>query len=382
MEKLTKDQVQADALLAWNNSNCVGMICGATGVGKSRIGLLAAQLAFEEDGPCTDIILVAPYLELLNKNWPEEFEKWGLGELWQYVTPVTYVSFHKLEKKPRSLILLDEVHHLTKNAGKFFENNPQTKIMGLTATPPRKDQYTTDDSNTSVIDRIMPTVYSISLDKAVENALVADYRIYVVDCFLDATDKYIPSGTKNNPFMTSEMTAYMYFNKSIRRAMGMGKPGFVQAITNKRMHFIYNLRSKLIVAQKILAKIPETERTIVFCGSIAQAETLMGEHVFHSKSGNQALEDFKSGKINRLGVVKKLDEGHNLENIDSELIVQASSVDRSTIQRLGRSIRFRENHKARVFVLATQNTVDTKWVDSALDGFDKTKVSHYSSLKL
>jgi superfamily II DNA or RNA helicase len=381
MEKLTKDIVQKQAIKAWENNSFVGLICAATGVGKSRIGIMGAELAHEMDGDDVDIVIVAPFTQLLKVTWPEEFTAWGKADLWKKVTPVTYRSLNKLAKKPRSLIIFDEAHHLTRAGAQFFEDNPQARILGLTATPPAITRYTEEDSNVHIINAIMPTVYTVTLAQAVEHGLVADYHVYVVDCFLDNTDKYIKSGSAARPFYTTESTAYLVHNRNIKKAAGMGRQGWLQTLFTKRMHMLYNLRSKTVVAKRILAKLPEEHRIIVFCGSIMQAEE-MGIPVYHSGSGTVELLSFKAEEINRLAVVKALDEGHNLPNIDTLVIVQAESVARSTVQRLGRGIRFRPNHKAKVFMLATQNTKDVEWVESALQELDKNKVTHYSSIKL
>jgi superfamily II DNA or RNA helicase len=381
MEKLTKDIVQKQALDAWLQNDCVGLICAATGVGKSRIGIMAAEYAFSQDGEDADIVIVAPFTNLLKITWPEEFSAWGMTELWKKVTVVTYKSLHKLPKKKRSLIIFDEAHHLTKNGSAFFDDNYGHRIMGLTATPPLINRFTTEDSNVHIINKLMPTIYTVTLAQAVAHGLVADYHIFVVDCFMDNKDKYIQTGPKARPYFATEATTYMYQNKIIKKAAGMGRPGWLQALCTKRMHLIYNFKSKAIVARQILVRIPDTERVIVFCGSKEQADG-MGIPAYHSSTGDQALLDFKAEKINRIAVVKAVDEGQNLPNVDTLVIIQAESVARSTVQRLGRGIRFRPNHKARVFMLATQNTKDVDWVESALFELDKTKVTHYSSIKL
>jgi len=373
---MTKNDLQQEAYGAVVANSYKGQVLAATGSGKSRIGVLAAQDAFETFGAATDIVIVAPFIKLLTENWPEELEKWNSSHLLPFITFVTYVSFNKLPKHKRSLVILDEAHHLTEASIEFFKNNPQDRILVLTATPPE------DQGKIDLLASLAPVVFKYKLDEAVADGLVADYRIHIVDCFLDTKDKYIPGGKKTAPFMTTEASGYLFLDKQIKKAMIMRNDGWMQALITKRMHMIYNLRSKTNIARKLLDKLDPDLRIIVFCGSIAQANELMGDAVYHSKSSGQALADFKSGVINRIGVVKALDEGHNLEGIDAEVIVQGTAVKRQVGQRIGRAIRVRPNHVAKIFVLSTEGTVDKKWVLNSLEDFDQSKISHYSSNNL
>jgi superfamily II DNA or RNA helicase len=372
----SQDDLQQAAYASFVAHDYKGLVSAATGSGKSKLGIMAAEEVFIQDGTKTDIVIVAPYTKLLTDNWPAEFNKHNAGHLLVFVTFVTYASFHKLPKKKRSLIIMDEVHHLTALNIGFFKNNKQERILMLTATPPEEQE------KRDLIGSLGPMVYTYGLDSAVSDGLVANYRIHIVDCFLDNKEKYIPGGKKTAPFMTTEASGYLFLDKQIKKAQCLQNTAWMQALIQKRMHMVYNLRSKTEIAKKLLAKLGADERVIIFCGSIAQADELGGTAVYHSKSGSQALDDFKSGSIPRLFVVKALDEGHNIDNVDTEVIVQASSVERQQVQRIGRAIRFREGHTARIFILSTEGTVDKKWVLNSLMNFDVTKISHYSSNNL
>ena len=128
----TKDELQQAAYASFVAHDYKGLITAATGAGKSKLGIMAAEEVFERDGVATDIVIVAPYVKLLTDNWPAEFNQWQCGHLLPFITFVTYASFHKLPKKKRSLIIMDEVHHLTMLNIGFFKNNPQDRILMLT----------------------------------------------------------------------------------------------------------------------------------------------------------------------------------------------------------------------------------------------------------
>lgn len=212
----TKDDLQQEAYQAWALHDFKGLIAAATGAGKTKLGIIAAQDVYSMYGESTDIVIVSPFRKLLDETWPEEFQNWGCADLWKYVTPVTYISLNELEKRKRSLIILDEAHHLTKRAFSFFDKNPQDRILMLSATPPigRFDE----DGNIDYINALGGTIFSYPLDQGVEDGLIADYRIHIVDCFLDRKEKYIPAGTKAKPFLTTEYEAYNFLEKQIKKA--------------------------------------------------------------------------------------------------------------------------------------------------------------------
>ena len=54
--------------------------------------------------------------------------------------------------------------------------------------------------------------------------------------------------------------------------------------------------------------------------------------------------------------------------------------ERKTSQRIGRLLRLNPKEKAICHILCYENTIDEKWVDSALSGFDSTKITRYNPL--
>ena len=54
--------------------------------------------------------------------------------------------------------------------------------------------------------------------------------------------------------------------------------------------------------------------------------------------------------------------------------------ERKTAQRIGRLLRLNPNEKATCHILSYKNTVDNKWVQEALTGFDQSKIIHYNPL--
>ena len=248
-------------------------------------------------------------------------------------------------------------------------------VVALTATEP------TDEEKKEIFERLgIPVVYKLSLDDAVKLGFVAPYNITVVYTELDDSDKYVQSGSKNKPFYQTEQEKYEYltsvYNKSPNGKMKMF------AIFN-RMNFIYKLKSKFEVGKHILNNvIPTEDRTLIFCGSIEQANDI-NPFKYHSKTKDVDYNDFKEGKINRLSCVKSINEGHNFIGLDSALILQINSKEKDLIQRIGRLIRFRFGHEANIYIVICKGTQDEVWLSSAIENLnpDKIKFVEFSNIK-
>lgn len=376
MERRTKDVIQAEAFEAWELNGEHGLIGNCTGSGKSRIAIMAARKAYNEKLPGTKFrILLVTYTITSGKvDWPAEFEAAGEKMLLKYVTHTCYASLHTM-KGQWSLVILDEAHHLTPKSYKFFMNNPQPRIMMLTATPPDEEK---ELGKLMLLESLGPVVYTYPLDEAIKDGNAADYRLWIIDMVLDDKDKYIQAGTKANPFMTTELKQYEFINKQILIAQKANNKGWLEALYQKRMHFMNGLKSKTVLAKKILARVAPDKRVLIFAASIAQTSELC-PYTYHSQTDSTDLNLFREGQINRIACVKALNEAVNLSDLDNSLIVQANSRIRDFIQRMGRNLRFRPNYVADIWLLRALNTVDVKWIEDAISTLDPAKIKYYSA---
>ena len=250
---------------------------------------------------------------------------------------------------------MDEAHNITEGNKVFIKNNNCLATIGLTATPPR------DKEKVKILKKIAPIVFTYGLDEGVKDGVVAPYDITVIYTDLNTKDKDILGGSKDKPFMTTEKATYDWMTKQIGRLMYAG-PKMAKAVKFKilaRMRFIYNL----------------TNKTLIFCGSKAQAEKLC-DNFYHSTSDEEAFNKFVDDKINRLSCVAKLNEGMNIENMDCAFVVQLNSNERDLVQRVGRIVRFRKNHIGKIFILVCRGTKDEDWAMKALESFGSVNIKH------
>ena len=140
------------------------------------------------------------------------------------------------------------------------------------------------------------------------------------------------------------------------------------------MRAIYNLESKTNIAKMALGQLDQDDRTLVFCGTVEQAEKI-SEYTYHSKNKKQSkvnLDKFINKEINEISCVKRLNEGENLPDLDKAIIVQLNSQEKDLVQRIGRLIRYRPGHMAHILILVAKDTQDEVWLSSALENIDKS----------
>jgi superfamily II DNA or RNA helicase len=367
-----REKVQDEAKQAVIKNGGTGMIAMATGSGKSRVAVELAKYYLNSIDK--SLALIVPTEKLRDENWKEEYQKWGAEYLWTPTVRLCYASASKIQNKNLELAILDEGHNITELSSEFFLNNEVERAVLLTATPPE------DKVKRQILsDLDLPLVYELTLDQAVRLGFVAPYKITVITVPLDATTKNIPGGTKANPFMTTEAACYAYWNKRVQGAMfdqtPQGKAKLKFAILG-RMQFIYKIPSKTQVIKYLLDKvIPQDDRTIIFCGNIEQAEDVCSTY-YHSKSGNQFYDAFKTEQINRLSCVKAVNEGHNFPGVDSAIIGQLNSKEKDLVQRIGRIIRYRPGHEAHIWIVISESTQDEKWLENATENLNQSKINY------
>jgi len=383
----TKDEVQLEAVAAIDQNNGSGILQMATGTGKSKIPI---DIAKRDYYPGYRILICVPTEKLRDVNWRNEFYKWGAGEIWEECVERTcYVSMPKLIDQHYDLVVLDECHNITEYNSLFFSQCTCKKLIGLTATMP------TDHIKLSIFNSLhLKVIYSVSMDQAVEWGLVSPYKIIIVKTDIDRVTKNVPAGNKKKPFMQSEWAAYDYITKKInsmthdtdiygndiRMDLNPSDRARLKMLTLQRMRLIYNFKSKLDAAKYLLRRlIPESERTLIFAGSIAHADELC-VNSFHSKSSKKSttFEDFCEKKITRMSCVDSVNEGHNIPDLDRALIVQLNSKSLKMIQRIGRVVRFREDHVARIIIVVAKGTMDEQWTKTALAEFDEDNITVYN----
>lgn len=364
-----KDKKQKEAVESIITAGGKGIISCATGFGKSRIPILYAKDKRTNVNP-KKVALIVPTRFLRDEGWKKEFEAWRGKTIYKGLTLLCYRGIDKVVGKEFDLVILDEAHNITEKSAQFFKNNKVRDCIALTATMPKEQEKLDIFSSLG-----LKEVFSFGLKESQENHFVAPFDIDIVYLGLESFKKEVLVKAKK-PFYVTESQMYDFLNKNVEIAkLNRNEVSFKRAI-GARTNFIYGLKSKVSVLKALEEKY-KGQRNLFFCGNIQQAEEL-GIPTFHSKSSMENLIAFKEEKIDSLASVKALNEGHNIPNLDNGIIGQVNSNTRDLLQRIGRVIRWREGHKAKIIILVAKNTQDEVWLESALENIDTDNINYYT----
>ena len=355
---MNRDIVQKEALsILCSYSRCgVGI---SVGIGKTLIALKHLEANYKPD---IKVLVVAPKKSIYT-SWIDDSKKFNLEYLLRNIEFTTYLSLNKKDFN-YDIIYLDEAHSLKLNHDSWLSKYTG-KILGLTGTPPRDDK----SEKAYMINKYCPIVYRYIIKKAVDDKILNDYRIVVHPLYLDS-DKNVKLKHGNKEWYSSEREIYDYWSKRINNS----KTKKEQQIMNvMRMKAMMDFPSKLHYAKSLLENSPN--KCIVFANTQEQADK-MCNYSYHSKNkGSEAnLDLFKSGDIDKLSCVLQLSEGVNIPNLKQGIIMHAYGNERKSAQRLGRMLRLNPDEKAVIHILCYDNTVDTTWVQNALEQYDDTKI--------
>ena len=182
-----KDRVQRECLNTWYKQGCNSTAEIATGVGKTRIGVLAAEYVYRTIKD-VKILILTPTQVIRDSAWKDEFAKWGHKRIFdRNVESVCIQTACKYENQHYDLIIVDEIHNYL-GAGEdsiyysFFGRNSYDKILGLSAS--------IDSSLLPRLNAIAPICYTLGINKAVELGLVAPFIIINVPIKLTVSERY------------------------------------------------------------------------------------------------------------------------------------------------------------------------------------------------
>ena len=354
---MTKDEIQLKAIEATEGHKRCSVVLG-TGVGKTLVGLTHLE---KNSTALMRCLVVAPK-KAIYQSWKDDAEKFDKHHLLGRITFTTYLSLNKHNPNDYDIIYLDEVHSLL-DSHRGFLYNYKGVILGLTGTPPK---YKHSEKG-KLVNEFCPIVYTFKADDAIENGILNDYQIIVHMLQLSEVKDYEVEMQKKK-FKTSEYLNYSYWT----RRLDVATSG-VHIIRIMRMKALMEYPSKEKYARILFNSIEG--KCILFANTQAQADKLCN-HSYHSGNTNseENLLMFKNGEINKLSAVLQLNEGVNIPNLKQGIIMHAYGNERKSAQRLGRLLRLNPTEKAIVHILCYDNTVDTTWVQNALEQYDDSKI--------
>lgn len=159
-----------------------GLLQLAPRIGKTKLGIEIIK----REKP-KKVLWITPNTKLRDEDIPTEFKQW---KALSYLKKTDIICYASLANHTGNYdkIILDEYQDLTvANAKPLLNGKIKYKtIIGLSGTHPKhKDKL-------DLYNKLeLKSLAEMSIDEAVENKLIAPYKIRVIELDLDNTDKYI-----------------------------------------------------------------------------------------------------------------------------------------------------------------------------------------------
>lgn len=401
-KKLTKDLVQDEAVgLSKSYNNLLLKHC--TGLGKS-LSFIKIQDYYR---PRSVYIIVSEKNHI--QNWIREYKKYKKEYLLDSITFFCYASIHKYINTSVDMICLDEGHHVTSEARlSALSTIKVNKIILLSATI-KETQIESIEQVTGEFYR-----YNVPLKKAIEQEIIPTPTIYLIPLVFNKEYTETIEFTRGKKELQQEIYckfedrfAYMrnkqkYPNiKLIIQCSQFQKNGYMEDLImyykrqyfitrshffmNKWVHsglerkqYLSNIKTPLV--RVLLDKIKD-KRFVCFCGSIPQAKLLTDEgHLVYSESLNNedTITKFNNKELNSLFVIKMLQEGANLSDIEAGVIVQLDGDVGPFIQKSGRIMRSKHPE---IYIFYYKDSRDEEYMDKVLTELDEDNVYMLTDLE-
>tara|TARA_R100000152_G_C6779943_1_gene212100 strand:+ start:1098 stop:2294 length:1197 start_codon:yes stop_codon:yes gene_type:complete len=369
-----KDIEQQEHLKAWKLKGCRGTSIAATGLGKTRMGLLAIINLLEDD-PDRSALVIVPTENLRDREWLDEFKNWNVTHLLPRVQFMCIQSAYKLTSHYWDIIVVDEVHTtLSPEYRKFYENNQWYQLYCLTATAPENDEYR------KYLKSIAPIVRTTDINKALSLGLVSPYKVY--NLAVEFTPQEMIDYNKANKLFTAAQAnlggIFNAFENATKYRNDKNDPdkrkwaNIFYVMMQKRKKICFNAVNKIKLTKEIIDKFSD-RKTLVFSESIIFAEQLqevLGDEcvTFHSKmtakERKAALKTFDDGRTKKrvISSVKALNAGFNVPECSLGICCAGSSKALDNVQRTGRTLRLMEGKVAIYINMYVKGSQELKWV--------------------
>ncbi len=336
---------QEEALDAWLKAGMRGTIIMPTGAGKTYVAIAAISMLKVPTLICVTTVELA-------RQWSRRIREYlntkagflAGGE--KRLADVTVATYHSAAKNIYEIfdkfafVIYDEGHHLPAETFKEIAFRLKARYsMVLSATPNRADK------NEVLIYRAAgEPVYKTSYYQLVLRGVLAPFQVEKIYVELDH----------------DEARAYAQLAENL---------GFRDL---RKSSELIKLASKVKAKLEALRKIIESEggKVIVFCQYLDQAQaayeaarsveprcvlitgsTQKGERL-------SAFEAFRKGVARVMVTTTVLDEGVDVPDADTIVVLSGSGQTRQMVQRLGRVLRWTPGKIAKIYEVIAENTIE------------------------
>jgi superfamily II DNA or RNA helicase len=342
MEK--RFQIQKEVTDVIVENRFIGLVLCSPRVGKSKCVIDALNTVSRP----LEVLILAPKLPILG-SWEVEMKKWNLRD--NINVDLEWSNSIKKNKKFYDLIVCDEIHDYNLSVLSFVKAKQisGSRILAMTGTLNNNDEHRI--SNILKLNKL----YSYSFEQAIDDGIIADYRITCIGVDLSE----------------DEQDLYTIWDNRFNRAVEIGNHRGIKGIISKRADIIYNSVTKLNKTKELINGI---ERCLIFTMRIEIAKNI-GDSSFHGKSNKNTLIKFSNGEFNKLSVVNMISMGVTISNLKIVIFNQIQSNDSLCIQKALRACNLEGNKIAEIYMIYLKNTQDENWLTSAIKSFNPDKIT-------
>lgn len=394
---------QAEALAAWHEQRCRGVVEAVTGTGKTRLGVAAIRETLDAGGQA---VVLVPTCELLHQ-WRGVLEgtlrpgvRIGLlgdgldGSLARDDVVVAVVNSARDPLRPRrpgALLVGDECHRYASASNRLALNTEFPRRLGLTATLERPDGGHIE----WLAPYFGPTCFRMGYSRAIRDGVVARFALALVAVRFSAGERDL----------YEELTEAMRVLRRILLASGLVRRepigAFLEDVTSlgrgegpaastaraylgamqQRRQLLSETPAKSAALGNLGGPLRNAERALVFTQTVRGAEGAaeevrglgLGAEAIHSGLPTAArrlvLSRFASGELRVATAPQVLDEGIDVPAADLAIVLAASRSRRQMTQRMGRVLRCKPDGRlARFVIVFVQDTVEDP-AQGAHEGF-------------
>ena len=362
---------QEEALKAWINSKCRGIVVLPTGTGKTVVGIHAIARINGSS------LIVAPTVELIYQ-WRDRLIEafnidvgiYGGGEKkLSFITVSTYDSAYLNAEyfgNKFRLVVFDEVHHLVSEGYRqIAELNASPFRLGLTATPEREDGKHID------LPLLVGSVVYRRGVKELTGSFLSSFRIVRIPVELTSTEKekYDKLTSIYKGFLKSrglKIRSLNDFQKFILRS-GLDSEARQALLAWHESRIVaLNAEGKIKILKDLLAK-HRGEKIIIFTeyNDVVHriSRELLIPEITHKTVGEErerTLRMFRDGMFKIIATSKVLEEGIDVPDASVAIIISGTGSRREFIQRLGRILRPKNGKQAVLYEIVTKGTLETR----------------------
>jgi superfamily II DNA or RNA helicase len=363
---------QQDALDAWREADCRGVLELPTGSGKTVVAIaaIAARSA--------PTLVVVPTIDLLDQ-WERELAaefdvpigRLGGGE--QRVEDITVSTYDSAYLRADELggdfelVVFDEVHHL---GGEGYRDIARLLAaparMGLTATFERPD-----GAHEVIEELVGPVVHRLSAeDLAGDHLADFDIKRVAVELTEDERERYDEyQGTFTDYLAQSgiQLRSGSDYQELVKRSGNDPRAREALLAKQRAREVMMNAENKVRELERVLDHHRE-DRVIVFTAYTdlvyRLSERFLMPAITHETAAaerREILERFRAGDHSRVVTANVLDEGVDVPDANVAVVLSGSGSEREFTQRLGRVLRPKaDGGRATLYELVTEETAEER----------------------